>query len=237
MKRSRLQRLASLALSMFVALSMMAAGTGGVYAESNWYVGAGNNGIIYQGEYSGTWVYNTKTEKDAKITSVKSSNSRIKVYRNNHIDENGKKQVSFTIQGKKPGKAKLTIKFKAGSKTKTVKKTVRVKKYPNQIKSLKINGKTIKTKGDRKFFYNNSSKYKKTSAKIKMKLKKGWKISYINGNYYSYKTDKSGKISNIKSKISSGKTIKFPKKWTSMHVNVEMTKGNDVITYSISLWR
>ena len=34
MKRNRLQRLASLTLSIFVALSMMAAGTGGVYAAS-----------------------------------------------------------------------------------------------------------------------------------------------------------------------------------------------------------
>ena len=210
----------------------------GVYAASNWEAGAGNDGTIWQGQYTGAWVYNKKTGKDAKITSVKSSNSRVKVERNTWKDEDGKNQTSYSLLGKKPGKAKLTIKYKAGSKTRTIKKTVNVKKYPNQIKSLKINGKTIKTKGDRRYFYNtNGRRYTKTSAKIQMKLKKGWRISFIEGNYFNYKTGKDGRISNIRSKVTGGKTIKFPKKWTSMHIYVVMEKGNDTIDYNIDLWR
>lgn len=238
MKRSRLQRLVSLVLSMFVAMSMMIAGTGGVFAASNWEAGVENDGTLYKGQYSGTWVYNTKTYKDAKITNVKSSNSKIvKVNKNTYEDENGKKQTSFSIYGRKAGKAKLTINFKDGSKTKKIRKTVKVKKYPNQIKSLKINGNKVNLKGDKRYNYYNTSKYKKKSAKIQLKLKKGWRISNISGNYYNYKTGKEGKISSLKSKISKGKTIKFPNKWTSMDVHVEMTKGDDTIAYHISFWR
>lgn len=237
MKRNRLQRLASLALSMFVALSMMAVSTGGAYAASTWECPIGHDGALYQDEYTGVWVYNTNTGKSAKVTSVKSNNSKVaKVYKNTYKDENGKKQVSFTVQGKKPGKAKLTVKFKSGGKTKTIKKNISVKKYPNQIKSLKINGKKVKIKGDRKFYYS-KSKYKKTSAKIKMQLQKGWKITHVYGNYSNYKNGKYGKISGVKKKITSGKKINFPKKWTDMYIYVEMKKGNDIISYDVSFWR
>lgn len=232
MKRSRLQRLASLALSMFVALSMMVAGTGGVYAASNWVVGAGNDGIIWQGEQVGVWVYNTKTENDAKITSVKSSNSRVKVIRNSY----GGGDVWFNLQGKKIGRATLTIKFKAGGKTRTIKKTVTVKKYPKQIKSLKVNGKKIRLSGEKKFHYVKHN-YKKTSATIQMKLKKGWKITFVNGQYHAFNSGRDGSISKIQSKISSGKTIKFPKKWDLMTVTVRMEKGNNAIYYNFEFWR
>ena len=114
-----------------------------------------------------------------------------------------------------------------------IKKTITVKKYPNQIKSLKVNGKAVKV-SENKYFLD--SKTGKTSVKIKMALKKGWKIKNVEAYAYT-KNYTEKKISATKKAISKGSAISFPKKYRELHVTVNMSKGKDVVSYTFYFYR
>lgn len=193
------------------------------------YVGDIENGLnVYD--------KNTKDyDNYATITDVKSGKkSVLTVKKSTFKDEKGKKQVYYWLDAKKVGKATITVKYKdASGKTGTLKKTITVKKYPNQIKSLKVNGKAVEV-SENKYFLD--SKTGKTSVKIKMALKKGWKIKNVEAYAYT-KNYTEKKISATKKAISKGSAISFPKKYKELHVTVNMSKGKDVVSYTFYFYR
>ena len=82
------------------------------------------------------------------------------------------------------------------------------------VTGLKINGKDIKLKGEQR--YGVHVKNKGTTEKIKIALKKGWKIDSVYGYYNNDKTGESKDIKDekkLKNLVKSGKAISFPKKW------------------------
>ena len=189
----------------------------------------------WAGDYhdEGISVYdkNDKDAPDAEITSVKSSKkSVIKVIKHTDKDSRGNKYTMFWLEAKKAGKATITVKYKTPSgKTGTLKKTIRVKKYPKPVKSLKVNGKTVKVSDNKYFFFQKTSK---KSVKVKMTPKKGWKIMSVNAVAFT-KNDNTKKISVKKTQIKNGKAISFPKKYKELNLDVEMTNGKDTITYTV----
>ena len=119
--------------------------------------------------------------------------------------------------------------------SRTIQRTTYVKKYPTFIKSLKINGKKMPVKTD----VNASTVIsKKSKAKIKFTLTKGWKITGAFGQYCP-----KGKKDNVLipatelNKIMKGKTFSFPKKYKRMYVFVEMKKGDDYLDYCVEIKR
>ena len=84
------------------------------------------------------------------------------------------------ITPKKPGKSKITVKYKYEGKKYTISKTLTVKEYPNPVKSLTFNGKKVPLKGNKKVYYTyTSKKHRKNSATINLQPNSGWKISQI----------------------------------------------------------
>ena len=235
------KRVSAVLLAMFVAFGMMCFGTWEAKAADKWefmgydtyYIGQTYGNYIDVGSYD-------EAKDDtvwATVTSAKSSKkSVIKIKTETWTDENNKPVKNYTMSFRKAGKAKITVKFKKpdGSKG-TITKTINVKKYPNQIKSLKVNGKKVKTsKGTKRYDYT-VTKFKKNKVTVKMALKKGWKVSYVSA--YAYNT-KNGKDKDIKVKpaaVKKGTGIKFPKGYDLMNITIDMQKGNQYISYFVTV--
>ena len=237
MKNHYFSRITSVLLAVFVAFGMLFIYTGNVNAADVWELGLPVDNLYAGMEGYNVWVssYNEESGEsvDATVTSVKSSNSKvIKVHKNKYDGD-----TWFSADFKKVGKSTLTIKYKKpdGSSS-TMKKTLTVKKYPNQIKSLKVNGKKVKVSANKYGFY--VEKCKKTSVKVKVSLKKGWKVDkYVYANAYNSKTGKDKEIKIKASNITKGKAIKFPKGYDSLNVNFEMVKGNKRVPYYVGFFR
>ncbi len=183
--------------------------------------------------YSGAMIEfrNWKNEDKAKLVSIKSSKPKII-----RVGKAGIKIYDHYLQPKKVGKSVITIKYKLKGKTYTMKETFTVKKYPNPLKSVKVNGKNINVK---KFkYYYRTYKYKKDSVKVKYQPAKGWKIADVYGIMVKNNSD-AYKDLDIKNKsIKNGTTIKFPKKYDymSIFVTLENSKG-ETIQHSVQFGR
>lgn len=226
-KVTKRNRALSLLLSAAVAFSMMFAGSVETFAAS-WAIDISSK--VFVGQVRNVSV--SKSGKTGDISSVKSSSSSIiKV-----ISHGSGSDKWYEIEPLKTGKAKLTVKFRTDSgKSKTLKKTLTVKKYPKQIKSLKVNGKKIDT-GKNKYEYSKAG-YTKTSAAIKMSVKDGWTIYSVTGTLYDSKAKKSKDIKNVKKKITKGKEISFPKEYDNLNVYINMSKDDLFISYYVNLNR
>jgi len=233
--KTRFSKVLSLMLAAVVAVGVIGIGTGNAFAASHKWVISGDN-YIWKGDslYLGVYDQNSEEYTEAQITKVVSSNKIIKVIK--HTDGD----VWFNLQGKKIGKAKITVYYKVpgSSAVKHKAKTIKVKAYPNEIKSLKVNGKAVKV-GSNKYNYHVYD-YKKTTASVKLALKKGWKID----NIYAYAYTKSGKSVDVKitkKMLKNGTAFKFAKKYSDIYVGIGMVKGNDYahnyINYFIGIHR
>lgn len=236
MRKFNFRKILSLALAAFVAFGMLGVGTLGVNAEAeNWFLDT--NDTVWAGSpywENGVSVYDMNNDgQDAKaITSATSSNNGVFSVKTESYDGS----TRFYVNGVAKGTAKLTVTFTTpADETKTLSKNITVKKYPKEIKSLKVNGKKVKT-SKYKYEYNKKLSKSKTKVKIKMALKKGWKVTSISAYRYTKNGDpKEFKVS--KSAIKKGKNIKFSKKYYGMSISVEMKKGNDTINYSFYFYR
>lgn len=226
--RKHYSRFVSMFLAVLVALSMVIVDTGTASAKSSWDVFLNNYAFV--GQREGVYAGNTNGD-DATVTSVKSSNSKvIKVIKSKYDGT-----TYYDLKYKKAGKAKVTVKFKTPS-GKVIKKTktIKVKKYPNHIKSITINGKSVSVK---KHKYEYEKKFTGTKAAIKFKAQNGWKISYADISMYDQDADKDVTVKSAKTKVKKGKSISFPKEYDFMNIWVEMTKGDKYITYQMTLYR
>lgn len=235
MRKFNFRKILSLALAAFVAFGTFAVGAVGVNAATeDWYIDIDDS--IWAGTSYWIGVYDRNSNDPATsfgtVTSATSSNNGVfKISKDTY--DNG---VSFNVEPVAKGTATLTVNFTTPSgEAKTVSKNIVVKKYPKQIKSLKVNGKKVSTSKN-KFFYSKKLSKSKTSAKIKMALKKGWKITKVEATYFTKKgTPKDFKVS--KSAIKKGKAIKFGKKYKEMNIYVQMKKGSNTIWYSFWFFR
>ena len=121
-------------------------------------------------EYFFGVTFNENMPERAKLVSVKSSNPSVI-----RAELNGTGIYDSTLYPLKPGKSKITVTYKLDGKKYKVSATHTVKKYPAPYSYIKVNGKKINL-SETKYYYD-IDKYKKTSAKIQIKLKKGWKIA------------------------------------------------------------
>lgn len=116
-------------------------------------------------------------------------------------------KVLISLRFKKAGTAVLSYNYKdADGKTIEVKETFKVKKWVNPVKSLKIGSKEYKTK----FKKDSGATIKKkliNNKKIKIKLKKGYKLEQIwtYTNKGATKTHKNG----FKMKFKKGYMVEF----------------------------
>ena len=142
----------------------------------------------------------------------------------------------FNMMPKMPGEAVITAEYLVDgeSEPRTMTQTVIVEKYPNHIKSLKVNGKAVNVSKNK--YYYCKENYKKTAFKVKFALKKGWKITSLKGTLYSdYKDDKYFKVT--KKMITGKKKISFPKTWDICTIEINMTNGDKTISYKIDMER
>ena len=237
MKNHYFSRITSVLLAVIVAFGMLFVYTGNVNAADVWELGLSVDNLYAGMENYSIQVSNYNDESgeplDAKVTSVKSSNSKVIKVRKNKYDGD----TWFSADFKKVGKSTLTIKYKKpdGSSS-TMKKTITVKKYPNQIKSLKVNGKKVKISENKYGFY--VEKCKKTSVKVKVSLKKGWKVDeYVTASACNSKNGKEKEIKIKASNITKGKAIKFPKGYDTLNVNFDMVKGKKMVPYYVGFFR
>ncbi|RAP43459.1 MAG: hypothetical protein BZ136_09625 [Methanosphaera sp. rholeuAM74] len=232
MKNKQFRKKLSLLIALMMALSMFCISFTFVCAESGIeeariketsdYINI--PGVMWKGESRHISV-SSSSGKMAEITKIQSSDTSV-VKKVKGID---------SLKALKKGKVFITVNYKFSKKetgTRTV--PVQVKAYPNNIKSLTVNGKSVTIK-KHKFSYTDG-KYKKTSLKIKMALKDGWKISDVWG--FISRKGKSNQIKISKATIQKGGKISFPKKYTSMYITVVMknNKGEQFI-YDFNLYR
>ncbi len=180
------------------------------------------------------------TEKDwnkvqkCVLVSVKSSND--KVVKAKKLGRDMSEQCLIPV---KAGKAKITIKYKYNGKPYTLKKTVQVKKHPNAIESITLNGNSIYLKKQKNRFNYDVKKYKKTSAKVKIKPASGWECT---GAYMCTRKGKSDKYKDLKPSVfKKGSSISIKKGYDAyMNISLVCTSGDnegDTFTYIIRLYR
>lgn len=237
MRERHFTRALALLLSVFVAAGMLVTFTEKAEAkESRYEIGCPK--VIHVGEKSFISVWDRKTNEELIVTSVKTANKKIVKLKSQYWwDDSDKRHTRYDPVGVRPGKTKLTIRFKtAGGKTRTVSRNVKVAAYPDHITSLTVAEKKVRLTKDRRYEY--FARCSKTAPVIKMKLKKGWRIQSVEGNYWNPR--KEGEIVSIrngKKLINNGKAFKFPKGYSDFEIMIRMTNGKDSIDYYIHLDR
>lgn len=237
----KLKKALSLMIAIFVAFSMMAVGTSEASAATAKVKVSVNNQIdknnhIYVGEKAYVVAYATRGTKPVTIKKITVSDKTIAKVMIKTFKVDGKKYKEYYVLGKKPGKTKVTVKYKYNGKVKYKKINVTVEAYPNPLQSLEVNGKNVPLSGVTSFIY--EAKCKKTKVKIKAVPSEGWEIIDAMGDI-SYPKNKPTKYSNIKkvkSKVKKGTVISFPKKYKNMYVSFTMENEEGVaIFYEILL--
>ena len=92
---------------------------------------------------------------------------------------------------------------------------------------MTINGKAVKISNHK---FHVAKKCTTTTPKVKITLKKGWKIKAIESQANDYKNPKTKKIKITKSMLKKGKSLSFPKRYGQMFINIVMVnqKGEKI---------
>ena len=242
MNMHSLKKILSLLLAFVLVLGTIAAGTPEVKAESNqWTVSVGFDGsFIWEGsDYNDNMIDVFSNDDDyGRITSAESGDTSVFIVKEESWSDGEDTYRSFFLKPRNAGVAELTIKFTAPSgEQETVTTAITVRKYPKEIKSLKINGRVVNTG---KYKYQVTRKISKSSStvKIKMALKKGWKITSLSA--YRSKSGKEGSFRKFKvtrNQLFKGSSIKVPKKYKYFNIGFTMRKGSCELNYLIRLRR
>lgn len=158
----------------------------------------------------------------SKLVAIKSSRPGVV-----KIRQYGDTLKDCIFEPRKPGKSKITADVIINGKKTRLTTTYTVKKYPNALKELKVDGRKVNLK-DNKFF--GSVSLDKKRVKVKFRLGKGWKLKSC--TCYDEKADK---YVNLKS----GGTVTLVRdeeeEFCSSMVYFILVKGKDVFTYELSL--
>ena len=159
---------------------------------------------------------NNYEDNSWKITKLKSSNTKVLTVKK--IDN----YSGIMITPKKAGKSTITFKATKGSKTYSYKCVVKVMKYENPVKTLKIGSKNYASKFSKMDYIDLDGK-KNYEGKLSIKTNKNWKVTYI--LIYDAKTDKVKEYKN-------NKKIKL-KKNQSLYIYFTNTKNDNHSCISI----
>lgn len=180
------------------------------------------------------------------IDGIKQSKKGVfSITKEDYLDENDNTHYDIYVKPAKAGKTKLTVNYSDVEGTQgTVSASFKVKKYPNEIKKLVVNGRSIKIGKKAKNRFGCRVKTKGTRTSIMLKPSKGWKITSVSSvlsrgeddDIRSYKSVTKKKIT--KKTVSRGKKVKFPKDWVVLNVCVTMTnKNQETIDYNVTFYR
>ena len=158
------------------------------------------------------WHVALKIDDEAKILSVKSSNSKVasigkRFYR---------PFTDIFITPKKPGTTKITIVARTGGKQITCRGTVTVVKFEKPFTKLKIGGKDYLKKIKCGAEYNFDVDTKKDSLKLEYELRPGWKIKSVTTTNEEYEEI------NYKKKFKDGADL--PEKYGAYRVLLKNTR-------------
>jgi len=158
----------------------------------------------------------------AKLVSIKSSKPKII-----EVIKFEPGMYGTVLKPIKPGKSVITVKYKDGKETHTLKATYTVKKYPNECKSVTVNGRKVNLKKYPYWYI--VSDYKKDSITIKVNPVSGWKVT----NCVGYSMDSGEEV-----KIRNGKSCALPEdESVGFHFTLKKTKTGEVIDYTVNVMR
>lgn len=173
-----------------------------------------------------------KADSAVKIT-VTSGNRKVAV---------PEKYDNSIIHAKRAGTAKLKIKVKTKKGTKTYKCTLKVLKYENPFKTLKVGGTSLKSKFN-KTAQANSYVKNKTTGKIKIVPKKGWvlKRAYYSCEYYGDDYEHYDQYEPVEYKFTKKNIKSVPKltlypKGNDWEVYMYFTMENPKLGISMDFW-
>ena len=177
--------------------------------------------LFWQGDWVKVEV--TNLPKGAAITSVKSAKpSIIQV-----ID--GDAERPFFLHGLKGGRSKITVRYRLKSgATRSVAATVTVKKYPNAIKSIKLNGKALPIKPAENIEYQIQG-YKKTATTVRIAPNTGWKVDRIT----LFMEDGQGQVKNLDLTKKNGRSVATPKRYTVLQYLFLLRDAKGQIYHSV----
>ena len=133
------------------------------------------SGILWVG-MGRTPVVASNLPENAKSSSVTSSKpSVLKVGKQKDFGPYG-----WWMEPLKPGRAKITLKYKTGGKVRSVSGIFQVKNYPDPFEYIKINGKKVDLKKHQSNLF--LQDYSKNAITINFKLKSGWKADRLLGD-------------------------------------------------------
>ena len=226
-----MKKILSVLIAFVIAAAMFVFQPEYANAENGGWKFTIKNNHIFEGREASYTINNVNNEKRVyEVLYMYSSNPDVVKIKEDEYSS------YFDILAKKPGKATVYARILDDKNyIYELPCTVTVKRYPHHIKSLSVNGKTIKLKGENRFFHTKVTK--KTKVKVKIALKKGWKISSVKGYYVDLKTDHKKNIKGIKKAIVKGRSFKFPKKYYVSEIHITMKKGKQTMKYDLSLVR
>lgn len=238
MTKKNFSRVTSLLLTVAAVFCMVCFNPGEADAAGRYQLAM--NDVVWIGEDPSISIYDVKAKEgssEVKIYSVKSSDSSVAApVKQTYKDIDGKTHKFYIMKTKKPGVVKITISYRTvKGKKASMKKKVSVKAYPNEIRSLRVNGKKINlNKAGNRYFI--SRKCKTTKPRVKLKVAKGWKLDYLRA--YAYGNSGEKKVKLTKKMLRSGKTIKFQKRYKNLFIDLSFRNADgDLIYYTVNLYR
>ena len=181
--------------------------------------------IVSETLYAGTSTYYMTVKNwswEAKDVVVTSSNPGV-------LKVNNRSQFSLTP--KKAGKAKITVKFKLNGKVKKISKTFTVKKYPNAIKSLKINDHSVKLTGEDRLRHYENPDYDDETCTVSLVPGDGWTLASVKSSGYDAHTGekRAAKIKN---------DTAFPvSDFAAVSITYTLKKGKETFKYTVNVER
>ena len=180
--------------------------------------------IFWQGDWQRVELENLP--KGATVTKVKSSRTDI-------IQVNDGEP--WYMHAVKAGKSKITVKYRLKSGTvKSVSATLTVRKYPNAIKAIRLNGKKLDIKPAENIEYQ-AHGYKKTATTLAVSANTGWKVDKI--TLYLDRNRETVKTLDITKK--NGKSVKTAKSYDVLQYVIlfRNTKTGVIYHSVVSLFR
>jgi hypothetical protein len=163
---------------------------------------------------------------DAKILYIKSAKtSMLKVGKKAGFGPWGIWMLPLKI-----GKCRITIRDKLNGKTSSMSQVIAIKKYPNPIAWIKVNGKNVDLKKNKFEFY--SRNYKKKTFTVSFKLNADWKLESnpCPGAYWIGDDFADG----IKWK--NGKSFKLPAKYDRLCAAIDIVNKSTGDFFNYEIW-
>lgn len=175
------------------------------------WIGTGKNAVLLDNLPSDARSFKIASSNPAVIKVGKSSNDAFGMW----------------MKPLKVGKAKVTITYKSGGKTRTIAGNYKAKKYPNPFAWIKVDGSALNVKKD--LVMSEIPDWEKQTVTVNFKLNSGWKVTGLTGARF-----KAESTSMFKWK--KNKAVKFHDAGTIvLSIELENTKNGDPFAYLIMI--